>query len=74
MLRNIKENDNLDAIEESDDEAEFQDQREDKYVYLNKSYKMNCIYNSKFKRWTPVSLASKNDRLVSFPNNLIKNL
>jgi hypothetical protein len=74
LFRNIKENDNLDAIEESDDEAEFQDQREDKYVYLNKSYKMNCIYNSKFKRWTPVSLASKNDRLVSFPNNLIKNL
>lgn len=66
LFRKIKENDNLDAIEESDDEAEFEDQREDKYVFLDRSYKMNCVYNSKFKRWVPVNLGSKNDRIISY--------
>ena len=66
LFRKIKENDNLDSIEESDDELEFEDQREDKYVFLDRAYKMNCIYNSKFKRWVPVNLASKNDRLISY--------
>ena len=66
LFRNIKENDNLDALEESDDESEFEDKREDKYVYLDRSYKMVCEYNQKFKRWSPISLANKNDRLVSF--------
>lgn len=65
LFRNIKENDNLDAIEESDNEEEFEDNREDKYVYLDRSYKMICEYNNKFKRWTPISLAGKNDRIIS---------
>jgi hypothetical protein len=56
LFRNIKENDNLDALEESDDDEEFEDDRKDKYVYLDKSYKMNCEYNHKFKRWVPVNL------------------
>jgi len=56
LFRNIKENDNLDALEESDDEEEFEDDRKDKYVYLDKTYKMNCEYNHKFKKWVPVSL------------------
>jgi hypothetical protein len=65
LFRNIKENNNLDALEESDDEEEFQDSREDKYVYLDRSFKMNCEYNHKFKRWIPVNLAGKSDRLIS---------
>ena len=72
LFRNIKENDNLDALEESDDESEFEDKREDKYVYLDRSYKMVCEYNQKFKRWSPISLANKNDRLVSFNQNYNK--
>ena len=66
LFRKIKENENLDAIEESDDEDEFQDVREDKYVFLDKSFKMNCIYNSKFKRWVPINLANNNDRIVTY--------
>jgi hypothetical protein len=66
LFRNIKENANLDALEESDDEAEFEDAREDKYVYLDRSFKMNCEYNSKFKRWTPISLAERSDKLVNW--------
>lgn len=65
LFRNIKENYNLDAIEESDDEEEFEDSKEDKYVYLDRSFNMKCEYNHKFKRWMPVSLAGKSDRIMS---------
>jgi hypothetical protein len=66
LFRNIKENENLDAIEESDDEEEFEDNREDKYVYLDKCFKMICEYNNKFKRWVPISLAGKNDKITTY--------
>jgi hypothetical protein len=64
LFRNIKENDNLDAIEESDDETEFENSCENKYVYLNRSFKMKCEYNNKFKKWTPISLANNNEQIV----------
>jgi hypothetical protein len=64
LFRNIKENKNLDALEESDDEQEFESDRIDKYVDLQKSYKMICKYNPKFKKWMPISLA-KNEKLVT---------
>jgi hypothetical protein len=41
LFRNIKENKNLDYIEESDDEADFEDVREDRFVDLKK--KKNLI-------------------------------
>jgi len=56
LFRNIKENTNLDALEESDDEDEFEDERDDRFVFLDKSYKMVCAYNHKFKKWVPVRL------------------
>jgi hypothetical protein len=65
LFRNIKENQNLDALEESDDETEFQNEKEDKFVFLDKSIKMNCTYNSKFKKWTPVSVAARNERVAT---------
>ena len=40
LFRNIKENKNLDALEESDDEEEFEDTSEDKYVDLSKNILM----------------------------------
>lgn len=54
LFRNIKENENLDALEESDDEEEFEDQNIDKFVDLNKSYHMVCKYHFKFKKWVPL--------------------
>ena len=60
LFRNIKENDNLDTIEESDNELDFEDVREDKYVYLDKSFNLICEYNYKFKRWVPISLVGEN--------------
>jgi hypothetical protein len=72
LFRNIKENNNLDAIEESDNEEEFEDNRDDKYVYLDREYNMYCIYNHKFKKWYPVSLAEQNDNIVS--SNILASL
>lgn len=68
LFRNIKENNNLDSIEESDTEEEFEDNRDDKYVYLDRTFKMNCEYNPKFRRWFPVSLAGKTDKIISESN------
>ena len=65
LFRNIKENRNLDLLEESDDDDEFENEKEDKFVFLERILKMNCQYNYKFKKWMPISLASKNDRIIS---------
>jgi len=57
LFRNIKENNNLDSLEESDDEDEFENEKEDKYVYLDREYNIVCSYNYKFKKWVPIKLA-----------------
>lgn len=64
LFRKIKENRNLDFIEESDDEEEFQDQREDRFVDLGKKVAMECVFSSKFKRWIPVRLAHRQAKIV----------
>lgn len=56
LFRIIKENDNLDALEESDDEEEFENEKVDKFVKLDTSHKMVCQYNYKFKKWVPLRL------------------
>lgn len=52
LFRNIKENRNLDALEESDDE----DEALIPLVDLNKCMPMSCAFNHRFKRWQPVRL------------------
>ncbi len=69
LFRIIKENENLDALEESDDEDEFENEKEDKYVHLDKIYNMVCEYNYKFKKWTPMRVAAENE-IVSSANEL----
>jgi hypothetical protein len=64
LFRNIKENRNLDLLEESDDEEEFENIREDKYVSLDKMYHMKCIYNSRFKKWQPVEVIKDKARII----------
>jgi hypothetical protein len=54
LFRNIKENENLDLLEESDDEDEFQNENVDRFVDMNKSLLMICKFNHKFKKWYPV--------------------
>jgi len=65
LFRKIKENANLDALEESDDEAEFEDDRPDKFVFLEKSYNMICSWNNKFKKWAPIRVAQKGDKIIT---------
>ena len=65
LFRYIKENDNLDLLEESDDDDEFEDVREDKYVNLKKSVPMVCVWVRKFRKWKPVSIAKKTDKVAS---------
>ena len=52
LFRNIRENKNLDYIEESDDEDDFQNMDIDKYVNMEKVLLIECVFNNKFKRWT----------------------
>lgn len=56
LFRIIKENDNLDALEESDDDEEFENDKVDKFVKLDTFHKMVCQYNYKFKKWIPIRL------------------
>jgi len=64
IFRNIRENKNLDSIEESDDEEDFQDMRMDKYVDLKKIMAMECKFHPKFKRWVPLRIAKGDEKII----------
>lgn len=64
IFRKIKENDNLDYLEESDSEEEFENTSENKYVDLEKEVTMKCVYNKKFNKWEPDTIVK--DGTVSF--------
>ena len=55
IFRNIKENKDLDKIEESDDEEEFENINSDKFI-IKKECKILCEYNQLFKGWVPIKL------------------
>lgn len=65
LFRTIKENKNLDLLEESDDDEEFENINEDKYVDINKHIVMNCVYLDKFKKWKPISISNKHSKIIS---------
>ena len=58
IFRNIKENENLDALEESDDDEDFENICDDKYVDLTKSYNMECVYNHERSKWLPKKITN----------------
>lgn len=64
LFRTIKENANIDFIEESEDEREFEDVREDRFVNLTKTLNVECEFNQKFKRWTPLRVIDGLCRVV----------
>jgi len=53
IFRKIRENENLDYIEESEDEEDFENTAEDKYVDLQKTVMMECVFSPKHKKWIP---------------------
>jgi hypothetical protein len=68
LFRKIKENDRLDALEESDDEEEFENENDDRFVYLDKTYNMVCLYNHKFKKWYPIRVTDTNMVITNISN------
>ena len=60
LFRNIKENRNLDLLEESDDEEEFENISEDKYVDLEKAIKFKCVYLKYYNSWKPLVESKEN--------------
>jgi hypothetical protein len=64
LFRNIRENKNLDYIEESDDDDDFENVAEDKYVDVNKTLLIECIYSPKFKKWIPKRVMPKGSMVV----------
>ena len=58
IFRKIKENANLDALEESDDDEEFENIREDKFVFLDKSVTMECCFQNRTKTYAPLKIVT----------------
>uniref|UniRef100_A0A6C0JAW5 mRNA capping enzyme adenylation domain-containing protein n=1 Tax=viral metagenome TaxID=1070528 RepID=A0A6C0JAW5_9ZZZZ len=58
LFRTIKENKNLDLLEESDDDEEFENTSLDKFVNLEKEIKMKCVFIKKFDSWCPIEIST----------------
>ena len=58
LFRTIKENINLDFLEESDDDEEFENISLDKFVNLKKEIKMKCVFNKKYDSWKPIKIST----------------
>ena len=54
LFRRIRENECLDYIEESEDEDDFENINEDKFVDINKKLNIDCVYSYKYKLWIPI--------------------
>jgi hypothetical protein len=53
LFRKIRENDNIDIIQESDSEDEFEN--DNKNILHDVKIKMDCVFNNKFKKWVPLT-------------------
>ena len=65
LFRKIKENGNLDLLEESDDENEFENNAIDKFVDLEKSVSMECVFSKRFKKWQPVKIVNNHTKIIT---------
>ena len=65
IFRNIRENINLDSLEESDDDEMFENITETKFIHVSIKKTMECIYVSRFKKWLPLTIVNSND-IISY--------
>lgn len=73
IFRNIRENTNLDLLEESDDEDLFENINEDKFLKNDIIKYMECIYVEKYKKWLPQNiLLDDKTNIVTF--NKLQNI
>ena len=59
IFRFIKENNNLDLLEESDSDSEFENTNQNKFVNLKKQINFKCQYVHKFKKWIPIEISKE---------------
>jgi hypothetical protein len=64
IFRRIRENENLDLAEESEDEADFENTDVNKFVNLEAVVPLECVFNLKHKKWIPVRLAATGDKVI----------
>ena len=64
LFRRIPENECLDAAEESEDEADFENVEPDKYVDLAKELMMEFRFHLKWKKWVPVRVVDRRQKVV----------
>lgn len=74
LFRRIIENDDLDKLEESEDEEDFENVELDKFIYSDKKLIMKCAFVQKFNLWKPIEvcehkISSKKDILMYEKNN-----
>lgn len=67
LFRNIKENISIDAIEESDDEDEFENIEPTKFMIPNAEYKMYCYFSTNLNKWIPENIAPENTDISPLP-------
>lgn len=73
LFRNIKENNNLDLLEESDSEDEFQNVNDDKYLKQNvDKILFKCELCKKFKKWIPITPEYDTNKVSSI--DYVKNI
>lgn len=68
IFRKIRENTNLDYIEESEDEEDFENTDDTKFVFLEKYVNIECVYYSKFKKWIPKRVVGNHCKVVHIMN------
>ena len=58
LFRCIRENSDIDLIEESEDEDTFEDVNIDKFLLKN-THNIKCVYNKKYKKWEPTQITNE---------------
>ena len=74
IFRHIRENANLDLAEESEDESDFENMDMNKYVNLDVVLPIECVFNAKHKKWIPVRLAKKEEKLIHIEKLVLDNV
>jgi len=64
LLRKIKENSNLDLLEESDSDEEFEDVSDDKYVFPDRHVAVRCRYSARHGGWEPLEAVGIGGRVT----------
>jgi hypothetical protein len=64
MFRVVRESEDLDLAEESDDEELFQNMREDKYLRIGAEVDIECEFDARVRRWALRRVAPPGARVV----------